>query len=132
MTVGTDIMYISRPDPEWQGYESLLPEPREWRQLEDRRLIQVLLDDAIDPDDSHRLIHRVGTSSPKGAEALKGLFETLQLCDCQIAGTGRKLTVVGVQETSLDLDAIHKVAWILESRAPKARGEYMGWSLPQA
>lgn len=130
MTVGTDVLYISRPDPDWQGYESLLPEPREWRQMEDRRLLNTLLDDGLDPEVVHRLLHRVATTSAKGAQALKGLFEKLQLADCDVIGAGKKLTVVGVQQTILDLDAIHKVAWILESRSPKARGEYLGWSLP--
>ena len=130
MTVGTDILYISRPDPDWQGYESLLPEPREWRELEDRRVLQDLLDEGLDPEAEHRLIHRVATPSAKGAQALKGLFEKLSLVDCEVAGEGKKLTVVGVQECALDINEIHKVAWILESRAPKARGTYLGWTIP--
>ncbi len=131
MTVGTDILYISRPDPDWQGYESLLPEPREWRQMEDSRLLQDLLDDGdLDPDDVYRLIHRVATPSDKGATALKGLFANLGLTDCKVSGSGAQRVVIGVQVTTLELEPIHKVAWILESRSPKARGQYLGWSLP--
>ena len=132
MTVGTDILYISRPDPQWQGYESLLPEPREWREMEDRQLLQELLEEGADPDEVTRLLHRVATSSKKGAEALKGLFEKLGLTECKVVKEDSILTVVGVQSCVLSLDEIHKVAWILESRAPKARGEYLGWSMPLA
>jgi len=133
MTVGTDILYISRPDPDWQGYESLLPEPREWRQMEDRRQLLALLDEEdLEPHAVHRLLHRVSTTSVKGAEALKGLFTKLGLTECKVTGTGAKRVVIGTQLTTLELEVIHKVAWILDSRAPKARGEYLGWSLPLA
>jgi hypothetical protein len=129
ITVGTDILYISRPDPDWQGYESLLPEPREWRQMEDRRMLQEVLDDGFAPDEEHTLQHCVTTSSAKGAAALKGLFEKLQLTECKVTKQGSQHTVLGNQQTVLDLEEIHKVAWILESRSPKARGEYLGWSI---
>ena len=130
MTVGTDILYISRADPGWEGYESLLPEPREWREMEDRQLLQDVLDEGVDPEEIHRLIHRVATSSKKGAMALKGLFQKLGLQECKVIQEADSLVVLGVQLTELTLEDIHKVAWILESRSPKARGEYLGWSLP--
>jgi hypothetical protein len=129
ITVGTDILYISRPDPKWEGYESLLPEPREWREMEDRHLLTELLEEGADPAAVSRLLHRVTTSSKKGAEALKGLFEKLGLTECMVVQEDSRLAVVGVQVCVLSLDEIHKVAWILESRAPKARGEYLGWSM---
>ena len=129
MTVGTDILYISRPDPQWQGYESLLPEPREWREMEDRRLLIEVIEEGADPEALHRLIHRVETPSAKGALALKGLFEKLGLLECQVVKGSEGHTVVGTQECMLQLDDVHKVAWVLESRAPKARGHYLGWAL---
>ena len=129
MTVGTDILYISRPDPKWEGYESLLPEPREWREMEDRQLLQEILEDGVDPEQVQRLLHRVFTTSKKGALALQGLFQKLGLEDCAIEKDEGGLVVSGVQVCTLSLDEIHKVAWILESRSPKARGEYLGWSL---
>ena len=129
MTVGTDILYISRPDPKWEGYESLLPEPREWREMEDRQLLQELLEDGVDPEEVQRLVHRVMTTSKKGAVALQGLFEKLGLEECAVVKEDSALVVSGVQSCVLSLDEVHKVAWILESRSPKARGEYLSWSL---
>ncbi len=127
-TVGTEILFISRPDPKWQGYEAILPVPREWRQIEDRRCIQMLLNDDAQPDIPHRLVHTVHTSSTKGAEALVGLYAKLELTHVEVEGERPEIMVTGVQVTPLKLNPIHRVAWVLESRAPKARGSYLGWS----
>ena len=126
-TVGTEILFVSRPDPRWEGYESMMPDAREWRQIEDRRALQDLLNADIEPDTPHRLVHTVETSLPKGAEALLKLYAKLELIDCETAGKRPSIRVSGVQISTLSLDAIHRVSWILESRAPKARGAYLGW-----
>ncbi len=97
--------------------------------MADRRVQQEILEEGADPDELHDLMHCVTTPSAKGAAALKGLFEKLRLTDCAVAKEGAAYEVVGVQQTTLELDEIHKVAWILESRSPKARGKYLGWSL---
>lgn len=128
-TVGTEILFISRADSQWQGYEAMMPDPREWRQIEDRNAIQDLLNQDVDPTETLRLVHRVQTTLPKGAEALLRLFDKLELVDCRSRGERPMIIVSGVQETLLDLKPIHRVAWVLESRAPKARGAYLGWEI---
>lgn len=127
MTVGMELLFISRPDPKWQGYERLMPTPREFRQIEDRHLINELISDDVDPDELHTLLHRVETSSAKGAEALLKLFQKLELDNCTQHGERPKIVVSGTHQTPLEVETIHRVAWILESRAPKARGVYLGW-----
>ena len=125
MTV-VQISPTPRPDPKWEGYESLLPEP-ESGEMEDRQLLQELLEDGVEADEPS-IVHRVATTSKKGAVALPGLFEKLGLQECSIVKEEGALVVSGVQICELP-DEIHKVAWILESRSPKARGEYRSWSL---
>jgi hypothetical protein len=129
MTVGMEILFISRPDKTWVGYESLLPEAREWRQIEDRRGIQELLDMDLPPEEPYRLMHEVVTKSQKGAEALIGLFGKLELVECEFEGERPQVLVRGIQVTPLTFASIHRVAWILETKAPKALGSYLGWSL---
>lgn len=126
-SIGMEMLFISRADPEWQGYEQLLPSPQELRQIEDRRVVDELLDQGATAAAIHELYHRVQTSSPKGAEALRKLFMKLELLDVTIQGERPEIIVVGRQETALDVEAINRVAYILEDKAPKARGEYLGW-----
>ena len=129
MTIGSHLMFISRADPQWIGYESLLPQPRELRQMEDRRLLQDYLDAGVEEGMDVIVMHRVLTSSPKGAAALVGLFEKLGLAENEYFGERPEITVIGFQQTLFELEPIHKVAWVLESKSPKARGEYEGWSV---
>ncbi|MCB9729634.1 MAG: DUF695 domain-containing protein [Deltaproteobacteria bacterium] len=127
-SVGMEILFVVREDKRWQAYESMLPVPREWRQIEDRRSIQALLNADADPGLTHRIEHRVRTSSKKGAEALVKLYEKLELDEPTITGEPRELVVAGVQLAPLQVDLIHRVSWILESKSEKAKGVYLGWT----
>lgn len=125
---GMEILFISRLDERWQGYEALLPEAEEWRQIEDLKSIQAVLDLGTNAEHTHDVLHRVSTTSAKGAEALAKLMEKLGLESITTTGTAPKLVVSGVQKAKLKLKGIHKVSWILDSKAPKAKGEYLGWT----
>ncbi|MFO0744917.1 MAG: DUF695 domain-containing protein [Myxococcota bacterium] len=127
-SMGTEILFISRDDAKWQAYEQLLPGPREWRRIEDGRIIAKLLEQNADPKVEHDVVHRVQTSIQKGAEALVGLFEKLELKDIAITGTKPSFIVSGVQKTSLDPEQLLKVSFVLESKSDKAKGKYMGWT----
>lgn len=136
-SIGMEILFINRADPKWQGFEALLPSTREFRQIEDLRTISALLNANADPDRLHSVEHRVATSSKQGAAALVRFFDKLELEDVRVDRTPPRdrsadgppeVTIVGVQKTPLDLDEIHRVSWILDSKAPKARGTYRGWS----
>ena len=126
-SVGTELLFISRGDPKWEGYQAMLPTPRDWRQIEDRRIIGALLELDANPEAVHELQHEVETSLDKGAEALLKLFKKLELEDCAIEGNAPQLTVRGVQRTPLDPTLILPVSWVLETKAPQARGVYLGW-----
>jgi|GEM_PF-1419389 len=126
-SMGTEILFISRDDAAWKGYEQLLPGPREWRRIEDGRLIAKLLEQNSDPKVEHKVMHRVATSITKGAEALAELMKKLELSDIDTVGKKPDLIVVGVQKTTLDPENILKVSFVLESKADKAKGKYLGW-----
>jgi hypothetical protein len=126
-SMGTELLFISRDDSAWKGYEQLLPGPREWRRIEDGRIIAKLLEQNSDPKVEHKVMHRVSTSIQKGAEALAELMRKLELEDVGIVGKKPELVVVGVQKTSLDPENILKVSFVLESKADKAKGKYLGW-----
>ena len=126
-SMGTELLFISRDDSAWKGYEQLLPGPREWRSIEDTRIIAKLLEQNSDPKVEHKVMHRVSTSMSKGAEALVELFKKLELVDIDIVGKKPDLIVVGVQRTTLDVENILKVSFQLESRADKYKGKYLGW-----
>lgn len=127
-SMGTELMFISRDDARWQGYEQLLPGPREWRRIEDGRIIARLVEENADPSIEHEVVHRVATPIQKGAEALLGLFEKLELENAQITGQKPEFIVSGVQRTTLDPEALLKVTFILDSKSDKAKGKYMGWT----
>lgn len=127
-SMGTELLFISRDDAGWKGYEQLLPGPREWRRIEDGRIIAKLLEQNSDPKAEHRVMHRVGTTITKGAEALMELMKKLELEDIQTVGKKPDLIVVGVQKTALDPENILKVSFVLESKADKAKGKYLGWT----
>ncbi len=127
-SVGMETLFISRPDPKWEAYEQLLPGPREWRQIEDIKGVNALLNADADPERVHRVEHRVETTSAKGAEALAKLFEKLELKDVAVDKEPTGHVISGVQETPLLIDSIHRVSWILDSKAGKARGTYLGWT----
>ncbi|PIE17386.1 MAG: hypothetical protein CSA66_05915 [Proteobacteria bacterium] len=131
-SIGQELLFISRPDPAWEGYQQLLPERRDWRSIEDLKNINALLDAGTDPAAMHQLEHAVETSIPKGAEALVRLMHKLDLVEVETAGERPDLVVRGVQQTPLDPDAILRVSWVLESKAPKARGTYLGWTAAPA
>ncbi|MBL8783764.1 MAG: DUF695 domain-containing protein [Deltaproteobacteria bacterium] len=126
-SMGTELLFISREDGAWKGYEALLPGPREWRRIEDSRIIATLLEKNSDPKAEHAVMHRVSTTIQKGAEALAELMKKLELSDVDIVGKKPDLIVVGVQKTALDADNILKVSFVLESKADKAKGKYLGW-----
>lgn len=127
-SMGTEILFISRDDSKWQAYEQLLPGPREWRRIEDGRIIARLLEENADVKVEHDVVHRVSTTIQKGAEALVGLFEKLELRDIATTGTKPNLIVSGVQKTALDPENLLKVSFVLESKADKAKGKYLGWT----
>lgn len=126
-SMGTELLFISRDDAGWKGYEQLLPGPREWRRIEDGRIIAKLLEQNADAKAEHAVMHRVSTSIQKGAEALMELMKKLELDDIQTVGKKPDLVVCGVQKTALDPENLLKVTFILESKAEKARGKYLGW-----
>lgn len=128
-SVGLEILFISRADPRWQGYEQLLPSERDWRQIEDLKIVDALINADANPELAHRIEHVVETSSAKGAEALAKLFTKLELDDVTIDSEGPAITVSGIQIARLeDIEAITRVSFILENKAPKARGDYKGWT----
>ena len=131
-SIGTELLFISRSDRKWEGYEQLLPTPRELRQIEDARALAELIFAGNDPEAPHTVGHRVSTSSKKGAMALAKLFAKLELNDVRVSGGRPEYMVFGSQLTLLDLEPIHRVSWILESKAPKARGVYLGWQAEPA
>lgn len=126
-SIGMEILFISRADPSWEGYQQLLPDERDWRRIEDQKTINALLNADTDPAMVHELEHVVETSIAKGAEAIKGLMQRLELEEIVIEGERPSLLVRGIQRTPLDTEAIFRVTWNLESKAPKARGSYQGW-----
>lgn len=126
-SMGTELLFISRDDAGWKGYEQLLPGPREWRRIEDGRIIAKLLEQNSDPKAEHKVMHRVGTTITKGAEALVELMKKLELLDIETIGKKPDLIVVGTQRTTLDPENILKVSFVLESKADKAKGKYLGW-----
>jgi len=126
-SIGMEILFISRADPRWEGYQQLLPGEKEWRSIEDGKLIAGLVNASSDPDAVHTLEHTVETSLNKGAEALVKLMEKLELEDVVVEGERPSLRVHGVQRTTLDPTEILRVSWVLEQKAPKARGAYLGW-----
>jgi hypothetical protein len=126
-SMGTEILFISRDDSAWKGYEQLLPGPREWRRIEDGRIIAKLLEQNADAKAEHLVMHRVSTTIQKGAEALAELMKKLELSDIQVVGKKPDLIVVGVQKTSLDPENLLKVSFVLESKSDKAKGRYLGW-----
>ncbi|TNF30808.1 MAG: DUF695 domain-containing protein [Deltaproteobacteria bacterium] len=126
-SMGMEILFISRMDPRWEGYQQLLPGEKEWRSIEDGKLISGLLNAGSDPEAEHRLEHSVETSLNKGAEALVKLMEKLELEDVEVEGERPTLVVRGTQRTRLEPEEILRVSWVLEQKAPKARGSYLGW-----
>jgi len=128
-SIGMEILFISRPDPDWMGYEALLPSPRQYRQIEDWKTVDALLNAGAHPNATHQIEHRVSTSSPKGAQALAKLMEKLELDAIEVTGSKPDLVVTGLQMAALvDIEPINRVSYILENKSPKARGEYEGWS----
>ncbi len=128
-SIGMEILFISRADPEWEGYEQLLPTPRDWRRIEDLKLVNAVMDRGGDAGLVHVLEHRVTTTLQKGAEAIAKLCEKLELSNIEITGTAPELVVTAQQLVQLEDDeALNHVTWHLESKSPKARGEYQGWT----
>lgn len=128
VSVGTEILFISRDDRKWQAYGSMLPGASEWRQIEDRKLVEAVLDLGAMEEALHEVVHRVQTPLPKGADALERLFAKLELTDIATTGSGKKLVVQGTQSTTMEVEPIHRVSWILQNKAPQARGSYLGWT----
>ena len=127
-SVGLEILFISRDDTAWQGYEQLLPSARDWRQIEDsKRIIELGLDET-DPEEVFEILHRVETPLAKGAAALEGLFKKLELEEVTTTGEAPSFIVEGVQVGPLDPETIARVSFVLANKAPKARGEYLSWT----
>lgn len=127
-SIGTELLFISRNDRQWQGYEQLLPQPENWRFIEDHQQISELLDMGANPLAIHAIEHQVSTPLKKGADALIKLFELLELEDIKVEGDKPHYTVSGIQHTTLDAEHIVQVSFVLDSRAPKAHGDYLGWT----
>lgn len=127
VSVGTEILFISKNDAAWKGYEGLLPLPRDWRTIEDGRVIAELINRGADATREHAVMHRVETSVQKGADALKLYFEKLELEDIAIVGEKPELIVAGVQRVPLNALKISEISFKLDQTAPKARGKYLGW-----
>jgi hypothetical protein len=128
VSVGTEILFISREDRKWAAYGSMLPGAREWRQIEDRKLVDGVMDMGAIQEALHAVIHRVGTPIAKGAAALERLYAKLELTEIATTGTGKNLVVQGTQHSTMEVEPIHRVSWILENKAPQARGTYRGWT----
>lgn len=126
-SIGMELLFISRRDAEWKGYEQLLPSQRDLRQIEDGKLIMGLLNLDADPDAVHEIIHRVEVPIRKGAEALLKLFAKLDLEDVEISGEKGAFLVTGIQRAVLDVEVITRVAYVLQEKSPKARGVYADW-----
>jgi regulator of RNase E activity RraB len=126
-SVGTEILFISKNDAAWKGYEQLLPSARDWRTIEDGRVIAELLNKGSDPTREHQVMHRVETSVQKGADALKTYLEKLELEDIQVIGDKARFIVTGLQRVPLNVLKISDVSYKLDQVAPKARGRYLGW-----
>ena len=128
VSVGTEILFISRDDKKWRAYGSMLPGAREWRQIEDKKLVDGVLDLGAIEEALHEVVHRVNTPLAKGAVALERLFAKLELTEVVTTGSGKALVVQGVQRSTMEVEPIHRVSWILENKAPQARGSYLGWT----
>jgi len=126
-SIGMEILFMNREDRHWQGYESMLPRERHWRQIEDRKTINALVNAGSDPEKTHQIEYRVETSLAKGAEALERFFEKLELRDITVSGSAPSIMVSGIQDSPLHVDTIHRISWHMEAKAPKARGKYLGW-----
>lgn len=128
-SIGMEILFMSRPDPDWEGFEAMLPSPKQYRQIDDWKTIDGLINAGANPNATHSIEHRVTTSSPKGAEALAALMGKLELDNVEVTGSKPELVVTGTLLASLiDIEPINRVSYILESKSPKARGQYEGWS----
>lgn len=128
-SVGMEILFISKADPQWQGYEQLLPDARGVRAIKDGHTIAELQGRNADPEREHEVVHRVRTALQKAAEKLKEfLDEKLGLDEVLIESEGREFIVSGTQRTPLDPLKIGEVSYKLEQAAPKARAEYLGWT----
>ncbi len=127
VSVGSEILFISRNDAGWKGYEQMLPGPREWRAIEDGRIITEIVGRGADVTREHAVMHRVETTLNKGAEALKQFLEKHDLEDVAIVGAKPRLVVTGIQRVPLDPIKIGDVSFKLEQTAPKAKGKYLGW-----
>jgi hypothetical protein len=128
-SVGMEILFISKADPQWQGYDQLLPDARGVRAIKDGHTIAELVGRNADPDREHAVVHTVQTSLQKAAEKLQEFMgEKLGLDDVTIEPMGRELVVSGTQRTPLDSIKIGEISYKLEQSAPKARAEYLGWT----
>jgi hypothetical protein len=128
-SVGMEILFISKSDPQWQGYDQLLPDARGVRAIKDGHTINELLGRNADPEREHLVVHHVRTANPKAAEKLKEfLADKLGLEDVTIAPDGGEHRVSGTHRTPLDSLKIGEISYKLEQAAPKARADYLGWT----
>jgi hypothetical protein len=128
-SVGMEILFISKSDPQWQGYEQLLPDERGVRAIKDGHTINELVGRNADPEREHLVIHKVRTANPKAAEKLKEfLADKLGLDDVRVLSDDGEHLVCGTQRTPLDSLKIGEISYKLELAAPKARADYLGWS----
>jgi hypothetical protein len=127
-SVGMEILFINRDDRDWQGYEQLLPSPRDWRQIEDSKRIAELGLDEASPEEVYEVVHEVVTSINKGAQALAGLFTKLELEEVHTEGDVPMISVKGSQFVTLEPELIARVSYVLANKSAKARGEYLGWT----
>jgi hypothetical protein len=127
-SVGMEILFISKADPQWQGYEQLLPDARGVRAIKDGHTIAELVGRNADPEREHVVVHKVQTGLQKAAEKLQEFMgDKLGLDDVTVEPSGREFVVSGAQRTPLDSIKIGEVSYKLEQAAPKARAEYLGW-----
>ena len=126
-SVGLEILFISRPDSKWEGFDQLLPSAKDWQQIEEQKRIDKLANEGVDIDSPHRVTYSIAVSIRKGAEALARMLPKLDLADVEIDGEEPNLIVTGSHIVPMDAEMISKVTWVLVNKSPKARGDYLGW-----
>jgi hypothetical protein len=126
-SVGLEILFISRSDPKWEGFEQLLPSAKDWQQIEEQKRIDELANQGVDIDCPHRVTYSIAVPIQQGAEALVRMMPKLDLADVEITGEEPNLIVTGCHIVPMDAEMIADVTWVLVNKSPKARGEYIGW-----
>ena len=126
-SVGMEILFISRRDAGWMGYEQLLPTAKDWHQIDEQKRIEDLVAQGFEVDSVYEIVHTISTPIMKGAEALSRFCQKLELDGITIEGEAPNLRVTARHLIPLRADVVCDVSWLLLKKSPKAKGEYEGW-----